>query len=278
MRASPGSTCLLALLAVGLLSGTPFAQESQPKTAPKVPKDFPTPTEMVDAKSKSLLDRWHGLRYVPTVDRASCDGTVSVTSMMSAQPVAGSFTYQWDGEAGKLEFQDSATQAKVSQFGFRAEMMNGLFADTEWREDFAECKLRATEENGSSVVLVDGKNKNGFKKIVFNEKGLPAVMEMQAESMPAPGVVTLSYIEIDGKFAVQEMVTKLESPMGPVESRMSYEYTASGDQHVWKTYSAVMKMGAQVVSSIQTEFSNYKFDDQVDAPAKKPEPTSKPAK
>ncbi|MGE3164951.1 MAG: hypothetical protein AB7O52_08595 [Planctomycetota bacterium] len=262
---------LLHLAVVVACTGVALAQESRPR-APVVPKDFPQPAPAVDAKSVELLDRWDSLHYEPPVKQASCDGKATLSGMMAPQPMTGTFVYSWDGKSSEMNFADPALQAKFNQVGLRSAMMDGMFAGSPWREQFANCTLRAVEENGKPVVLVDGKSAQGFTKLVFDERGLPTTIELQAPSMPTPGTATLSYVEIEGKFALGQIVTNLTSPMGPVESRMSYTFTQAGTRHVWQSYKAEVKMGEQLINKIDVEFSNYKFDDEVAGPAKAPAP------
>jgi hypothetical protein len=265
---------LCGLSALFLLPAV-YAQEGmeEKKEAPKGPQ--------LDEMSKKLLGNWEKSTYHLGrlgVKKASCKAKFTMNQM--GQEMGSNLTYKWDGKSGKMEWDNPQMGAMFAQGGFQerfdADFKNESF---ETQLGTAKCTAQATETG--HVVTVDGKTKSGAKSFTFDKDGVltQLVMEIPGRMGGTQKLsMKLAYTKVAGKYLVTSQTGEMDSGMGMMGLVIKFTYAEVGGYQVKQKQVTNVSMGGNPMGSHILEFSDWKFNEAVDAPpAKKPAESDKGA-
>ena len=247
-----------------LLLPAAYAQE-ETKEQPKGPQ--------IDEMSKKLLENWEKSTYHLGrlgVKKASCK--VKFTMSQMGQDMAANFTYKWDGEKGKIEWDNPQMGAMFARGGFQ-ERFDSEFKKESLTDQFgtAKCTAKATETG--HVLTVEGKTKAGFKSFTFDKDGVLKQVTMESAGQMGPQNVTMKFVytKVDGKYLVSSQDGEVDGGMGKMSLAFSFTYTKVGDYQVKQKQVTNVSMGGAPMGAHTMVFSDWKINDAVDAaPAKEP--------
>jgi len=249
-----------------LLFPAVYAQD-ETKEAPK-PKG-----PQMDELSKKLLENWERSTYHLGrlgVKKASCK--VKFTMSQMGEEMAANFTYKWDGEKGKIEWDNPQMGAMFGPGGFQ-ERFDSDFKRVPLAEQFGTAKCTAKTTETGHVITVDGKTKSGFKSFTFDKDGVLTQVSMETTGQMGPQKVTmnLAYTKVDGKYLVTSQNGEADGGMGKMNLVFKFTYTKVGDYQVKQKQITNISTGGAPRGSHTMVFSDWKINDAVGAaPGTKP--------
>lgn len=266
---------VLALCGLVFLLPAVCAQEEAKKEQPKK-------GPQLDEVSKKLLSNWDKSIYHLGrlgVKKASCK--VKFTMSQMGQEMGANFTYTWDGQKGKLEWDNPQMGAMVGRGGFQ-ERFDGEFKNEPFEKQLgtAKCTAKATE-SGGHVVTVEGKTKSGVKSFTFDKDGVltQLVMEIQGQMGGMQKMtMKLTYTVVDGKYLVSGQTGEMEGGMGKMGLDIKFTYTQVGGFHVKLKQVTNVSMGGAPMGAHTMLFSDWKLNEDVGATKPKPVEPVEPEK
>lgn len=254
---------VLALCGLLLLLPSVYAQEAKEDK-----KEAPKGAQM-DEVSKKLLENFEKSTYHLGrlgVKKASCKVKFMMNQM--GQEMVVNLTYKWDGEKGKLEWDNPQMGAMFARGGFQ-DRFDSDFKQESFEKQLAGAKCTAKATETGHVVTVEGKTKAGFKSFTFDKDGVLTQLRMDTQGQMGPQKMTMKlfYTKVDGKYLPSSQKGEMEGGMGKMGLDIKFTYTKVGDYHVKQRQVTNVSMGGAPMGAHTMEFSDWKFNDDVDAPA-----------
>lgn len=251
---------VLALCGLVVLFPAIHAQEEK--------KEAPKKGPQLDETSKKLLSNWDKCVYHvgrQGVKKASCK--VKFTMSQMGQDTVVNFNYKWDGTKGTVECDNPQMGAMITQGGVQAQF-DSEFRDEPFEKQLGTAKCTATATETGHVIKIEGKTKAGLQSFTFDKDGVFTGMATNRQGPMGPQKMKMkfTYTKVDGKYLVAAQTGEMEGGRGKVSLDIKFTYAKVGDYHVKQKQVTNILMGGARMGGHTMEFSDWKLNDDVDAP------------